>query len=136
MDGIMGELLGEVLVDTSVIIDYFRKTNKEQTFFVQLANNYRIYISNITKFELDIGIRQFRQHTFLEELYTKIDILELNTACTDLAAKLHRELKAENKLISLPDLLIAATAIVYELPLATMNLKHFKRIKPLNCIGS
>jgi predicted nucleic acid-binding protein len=45
MDGIMGR---EVLVDTSVIIDYFRKTKKDKTFFVQLVDNYSIVISNIT----------------------------------------------------------------------------------------
>ena len=131
MDGIMGP----ILVDTSVIIDYFRKTKKDETFFVQLTKNYSIAISNITKFELDIGIRQIRQSIFLEELYANIDIIELNTACTDLAAKLHRDLKAKNQLIALPDLLIAATAVVYELPLATINLKHFQRIELLNCIG-
>jgi tRNA(fMet)-specific endonuclease VapC len=64
-----------------------------------------------------------------------LDILELNIACTDLAAELYRDLKAKNQLISLPDLLIAATALVYELPLATLNLNHFQRIKQLNCMS-
>jgi tRNA(fMet)-specific endonuclease VapC len=132
MDGIMGR---EILVDTSVIIDYFRKTKKNKTFFVQLVDNYSIVISNITKFELDIGICHTRQSAFLEELYTKISIIELNTECTDLAAELYRDLKVKNQLISLPDLLIAATAILCELPLATINLKHFQRIKQLTCIG-
>jgi tRNA(fMet)-specific endonuclease VapC len=128
MDGIPAR----ILIDTSVVIDYFRKTKKAETFFTQLASNYRLAISNVTKFELDIGASQ--KSAFLEAIYTKMDILELNVACTDLAAEFYRDLKTKNQLIALPDLLIAATAVAYQLPLATLNIKHFQRIQRLNCI--
>ncbi|KAF0238865.1 MAG: hypothetical protein FD181_588 [Prolixibacteraceae bacterium] len=35
-------------------------------------------------------------------------------------------------MIDLADILIGATAMAYEMPIATLNLKHFERIENLN----
>jgi len=43
-------------------------------------------------------------------------------------------LKAKNKLIDAPDILIAGTAMRNNLPLATLNRKHFERINGLEMV--
>lgn len=47
------------------------------------------------------------------------------------AIQIYQRLKSTGNLIDLPDLFIAATAIAHELPLATLNTKHFERITEL-----
>jgi predicted nucleic acid-binding protein len=47
------------------------------------------------------------------------------------AIQIYQRLKSAGNLIDLPDLFIAATAIAHELPLATLNTKHFERITEL-----
>ena len=123
-----------VLVDTSVVIAYFRKRDKQKTFFRQLAVSYPLAISNITKFELDIGIYNHEQYHKFQAIYAELDILPLSLNCTDRAAILYQRLKADNQLIEITDLLIAATALTYNLPLATLNPKHFERFEELECL--
>ena len=49
----MAKLL--ICLDTSVLIDYFRKENKSKTFFFKLAKDHRFAISVLTKFEILVG---------------------------------------------------------------------------------
>jgi tRNA(fMet)-specific endonuclease VapC len=42
-----------ICLDTSVLIDYFRKTNKENSFLFELTKRYsRFAVSAITEFEI------------------------------------------------------------------------------------
>ena len=50
------------------------------------------------------------------------------------AVDINRDLKRKRKLIAIPDLFIAATAMANNLPFATLNKKHFDRIDKLNII--
>jgi len=47
------------------------------------------------------------------------------------AGKIYLRLKRENKVIDLRDIFIGANALIYNIPLATINRKHFTRIKGL-----
>ena len=49
----------------------------------------------------------------------------------DIAVKINNELKVKRKQIDLPDLFIAATAKYHNLPISTLNKKHFERIEQL-----
>ena len=42
----------KLLIDTSIIIDHFRKKDKSNTRLIQLYNKYSLYISSVTVFEL------------------------------------------------------------------------------------
>jgi tRNA(fMet)-specific endonuclease VapC len=50
------------------------------------------------------------------------------------AAQLYHQLKRQNKMIEFRDIFIAATCIVNELPLITLNKKHFNRIEELKLV--
>jgi tRNA(fMet)-specific endonuclease VapC len=50
------------------------------------------------------------------------------------AAKIYHQLRSGNKMIEFRDIFIAATCLVNDLPLATLNKKHFVRIKGLNIL--
>ena len=52
----------------------------------------------------------------------------------DFARMIYRQLKRENKLIDIADILIAATAMVNDFPLATFNRNHFERIRGLRIV--
>ncbi|MCG8696655.1 MAG: type II toxin-antitoxin system VapC family toxin [Bacteroidales bacterium] len=44
--------------------------------------------------------------------------------------------RKKDKIIDIADLFIAATTISHEIPLATLNLKHFERIDMLQIINN
>jgi predicted nucleic acid-binding protein len=62
------------------------------------------------------------------------NILDFNQNVARKAVDINHELKKKRKQIEMADLFIAATAIAYHLPIATLNKKHFERIDHLNII--
>lgn len=123
-----------ICLDTSVLIEYFRKMKKENAFFTSLLDSHeRFAISVITEFEIYSGATD-EQMEFWNAFFRQIQILPLNTEAIQIAAILFKQLKAQNSLIDMPDLLIAATALSHQLPLATLNVKHFERIHQLELI--
>jgi len=50
-----------ILLDTSILIDFFRKRDKSKSILFQLAGQYRFSISVITAFEIKIGIKHFER---------------------------------------------------------------------------
>ncbi len=119
-----------LLIDTSILIDHLRKTQKDKTVFFQLASRYDYLISAITEFEFSIGSTpQNRQ--FTETLLARLPVLPFDSAGVQRASKIYRDLKSKNQLISLPDIFIAATAIIHDLQLLTLNGKHFERVEDL-----
>lgn len=123
-----------LLIDTSVLIDYFRKPNKEGTFFYELARTYpRVAISSITKYEIMVG-NSPKQEDFWQQLLSTLQIIAFDDREAEAAALIQKELKQENKLIGFADIAIAATARVHDLEIATLNDGHFNRIKNLKLI--
>ncbi len=117
-----------ILVDTSVLIDYFRKSKKDTTFFVSLSERYDFFaISVVTKFEIYIGSNDL-QKVFWDNVFENFTILPLTEECTDKAVEIQQELRRTGNPIDFADLLIGATAKFNDLPIATLNAKHFNRI--------
>ena len=123
-----------ICLDTSILIEFFRKKNKDKSTFFQLTENYSLFgVSVITEYEIFIGSTA-EQHEFWEDFFKRIVILPFNTETNKIAIDIHRNLKIKNKLIEIPDILIAATAINNGLKLATNNNKHFARIQNLEIV--
>jgi len=60
--------------------------------------------------------------------------LPFDTRVAKRAVSIYKQLKQQNKLIDIPDIMIAGTAQQNNMPLATLNRKHFERIKDLEII--
>ncbi len=122
-----------ICLDTSVVIDYFRKKNKSKTFLFKLAKDYDFAISVLSKFEILVGSNE-QQKEFWEKLFKIFEIIPLDQPEIEIASIVYKELKSQNKIIELPDILIGATAINHDLKLATLNKTHFERIESLMLI--
>ena len=123
----------EILMDTSVVIDHLRKTNKITTFFRQISEQHTLYISTVSKFELDIGVTA-QSRVFFDNIYEDLILLPFTDSCVNCAVEIYHKLKKQNQLIGMADLLIASTAIARDLSLATLNIKHFSRIDGLKLL--
>ncbi len=123
-----------VLADTSILIDLFRKSEKANSRFVQLAlEGYQFQISAITEYEVYSGAT-IGQLPFWDDLLQKINVLPFDKDVVKQAVIINRQLKQKRKQIDLADLFIAATAIANNLTFATLNRKHFERIDKLDII--
>lgn len=123
-----------VLVDTSILIDFFRQTKKENTKLVALVReDYTFYISAITAYEIYSGSTE-KQLEFWNNLLEKIQVLPFNETAVKSAVEINFKLNRKRKQIDIADLFIAATAIANNMPIATLNINHFERIDGLSII--
>ena len=124
----------KIMIDTSVLIEYFRKSDKNKTRLVQLSLDFdHIYISSITEFEIFNGATP-NQIQFWNELISKLTVLHFDSQAARIAAKIVSNLKKKRKSIDKPDLFIASTALANKLTLATLNKKDFDVIDSLSVI--
>ena len=123
-----------ILLDSSVLIDLFRKKEKDKTLFYRLSLAYSgLSISSVSYYEIGIGNRN--AHTLhWESLSENLSVIPFDKNCSDSAIKIYLELLRVNKMIDLADILIGATAVAHGIPIATLNIKHFERIKGLEIL--
>lgn len=120
-----------ILLDSSVLIELFRKKNKRQTLFYKLSQSEDDFsISTITYYEIGIGNRKSHQN-YWDLICEKLTIFPFDKRCAENAIKIYSDLKRKNQLIDLADLFIGSTAKTHNISIATLNVKHFKRIKGL-----
>ena len=122
------------MVDSTILIDYFRKTDKANSRLVAHFRNYdSLYISSVTEFEVVNGAT--KEHLqFWDGMLAKFTILDFDSKAARQAAAIVAQLKIKRKTIDKPDLFISATAIVNNLTLDKLNIKHFTHIGDLNLL--
>lgn len=123
-----------ILVDTCILIDFFRKSDKANyRLFRLVKEDYSYCISAITEFEIHVGTTP-DQTNYWEEFLSRTQVLAFDQEIARTAVAITKSLKKQSKLISIADLFIAATAVHYHLPFATLNVKHFERIEELQIL--
>lgn len=123
-----------ILVDTSILIDFYRKTDKTNSVWVSLIQRgYEFAVSAITKYEIYMGATQ-SQLDFWDKVFQAITVIPFDEGSVDVAVMVNANLKRKLKQIAIADLFIAATAIKHKLLFATLNRKHFTRIEKLKII--
>lgn len=71
---------------------------------------------------------------FWNDVLSAISVIPFDESSVDKAVEINSMLKRKRKQIDLADLFIAATAMNYNLPIATLNKKHFERIEGLTLV--
>ena len=123
-----------ILIDTSILIDFFRKTDKDNSIWIKLFDKgHDFSISSVTYYEIYTGA-PIQQIPFWQSILNRTQVLDFNKATAQIAVAIDSELKRKRKQIGIADLFIAATALANNLPLATLNRKHFERIDGLSII--
>lgn len=75
-----------------------------------------------------------KQKEFWIKFFSKVEIIPFDKDANLKAVEIFQSLKKSNKLIEVPDIFIGATALSRNLSLATLNKKHFERLKGLELI--
>jgi len=120
-----------VAVDTCVLIEFLRAKDKSKTMYAKLARNaVSLFISTIVLFEVRAGLNASNQECLLG-LLRKTVCLPFDIRTAEIAADLSKTLRQNRIQVESSDLFIAATAIAHDLPLATLNRKHFEHIESL-----
>lgn len=116
--------------DSTILIDYFRKTDKAHSKLVAHFRNYEhLYISSVTEFEVVNGAT-IEHLQFWDGILARFTILDFDSKAARQAANIVAQLKTKRKTIDKPDLFIAATAVVSNLTLDTFKAGFAKEAEP------
>jgi len=120
-----------IVVDTDVIIDFFRDISPAVNVFAELISSGKAALTSISVFELYAGIEGAKRLRQIEILVQKITVLPLNVIEAAMGGRIYTQLKSRGKLIGTHDILIAAICIANDLPLYSKNISHFSEIKDI-----
>jgi len=123
-----------VIIDADVFIRHWRTRSRVESWFDQLNWQYqRLCVSAIAKYEVLAGAKA-EDMKIWRQIFVDITIFAFDDTTINVARDVFFQLKRDNKIIDTKDILIASTAIVNNLPLATYNRNHFERIRGLRLV--
>lgn len=113
-----------ILFDSDVLIDVLRKNALAEALLTTLGTASSLGISIVSRMETIRGCRSFEGQQQAQKLLRRFQILALDEAISRRADKLIDHYYLSHNL-EIPDALIAATAIEYDLPLLSKNQRDF-----------
>lgn len=116
------------LIDTDVLIEYLRGSNRAAEFLEQLKGE--LLISAITVAELFSGARGPDELDALDRFLLAFDVVPVDERLARAGGQLRAEYDASHG-VGLADALIAASATEREAELMTFNRKHYPMLADL-----
>jgi tRNA(fMet)-specific endonuclease VapC len=123
-----------MVADTGIFIEHLRAKDKLSTTLYKISENQERYISAVTLYELYMGATNREKERDVEELTEGFSVLPFTDGIAKKAAEIYHKLRVSNQMIEFRDIFIAATCNVNELPIVTLNKKHFKRVDRLKIL--
>ena len=119
-----------ILCDTDILIEFYKgnQVTVKELRFIGLTN---IAVSVVTKAELLYGAQDRKEFDLINRHLNQCCCLHITDDISTLFIELMRRYALSHK-PKIPDLLIAATAIVHDLEIFTMNTKDFRFIDKLH----
>ena len=118
-----------ILVDTNIFIEFY-KNNPVICEIIEQIDPQKIAINDVICAELYFGARNMQELNNIVADMEKLTLLEIFPKISRLATELVKRYCLSHKL-KLPDAQIAATAIVHNVELFTLNRKDFVYIPNL-----
>jgi tRNA(fMet)-specific endonuclease VapC len=130
-----------LILDTSELIAVERQGGTIRDVLLHFDFAERLSLTAMSLAELKHGVRRadspqraaIRQR-FLDDAICALIIIPIGPTIAMRAGDLEAELELRGEKLATADLLIAATALVANLPLATHNVRHFDRVRDLQLV--
>ena len=121
-------MAGSILLDTDVLVDFFRGYSKAVTFLNAYAS--RILLSSIVVAEVYAGVKGDAEQAALENFVSLFPVIPV-TAEIAKAGGLYKRDYGKSHGVGLADAILAATCEIQNAELKTLNIKHYPMIKGL-----
>lgn len=113
--------MASVVLDTTVLIDHLRGTDRASSWLLGLPESP--HCSEVTRTEILQGLRS-PERAAAEALFAGIGWVPVDEQVSRLAGELGRRYRRSHG-IGAVDLIVAATAQLLGVPVATQNVRHF-----------
>jgi len=117
-----------ILLDTDVIVDFFRGYGKAVVFIK--TYNTRIILSAIVVAELYAGVKGDAEQAILQDFISLFRVVPVNAEIGRVGGLYKRDYGKSHG-VGLADAILAATAEAENAELKTLNTKHYPMLKDL-----
>jgi predicted nucleic acid-binding protein len=121
-------MAGLILLDTDVLVDFFRNHSKAVVFVK--AHSDRIILSSIVVAELYAGVKGDKEQAALDRFVALFRIVPVSAKIAK-AGGLYKRDYGRSHGVGLADAIFAATAEAENAELKSLNIKHYPMLKGL-----
>ncbi|MGH2647960.1 MAG: type II toxin-antitoxin system VapC family toxin [Ginsengibacter sp.] len=122
-----------VIIDADVMIEVLRKNYSAKSFIINEIGNGNIILSCITVAEILQGASNKENLQQLNKILKQYIVIPINYSISDIFSSLFQKYILSHG-TGISDTSVAATALHYNLPLLSINQKHFKHIPNLKLV--
>ena len=124
----------ETLIDTDILIEYLRGSPVVRRLIDEVrSGDIKAYCSTITETELYSGSRNEREDARIAALLSFLTRVDVDGNVAVVSGKLRYKYRARK--LETPDAIIAGTAQILNVKLATFNKRHFEMITEIELFG-
>ena len=122
------------IIDTDILIDTSRNKSEAIAYLQNLQSNSDLAVSAVTQMELIVGCTNKSDLRKIENFLKQVSIIKIDQNISDKSVELLKFYRLSHGLL-IADSLIAATAIVWDYPLATKNQRDYRFIQELKLLA-
>ena len=124
----------ETLIDTDILIEYLRGSPVVRRLIDEVrSGDIKAYFSTITETELYSGSRNEHEDARIAALLSFLTRVDVDGNVAVVSGKLRYKYRARK--LETPDAIIAGTAQILNVKLATFNKRHFEMITEIELFG-
>lgn len=127
-----------MILDTSFLIDTLRGRETVEEAVRTVDERGTAHVSSVTVMELWEGVHladsSDRERAVVKNLLRDLRELPFDRECATTAGELNATLRRDGAPIEEADVMIAATALVHDVPIVTNNAERFERIDDLEIL--
>jgi len=125
--------MADLLVDTDILIDVARGIEGAIAQLAHWESEQRVGVSVITYMELLVGCRNKREQRAVKRFIKRFELVAIDAEISEKAIALLAKYRLSHGLL-IADALIAATAMVRGVPLASKNQRDYRFIEGLELL--
>jgi predicted nucleic acid-binding protein len=118
------------LLDTGLVLRHLRGHQRTVQLLRGLGKMGRLSIASVTRLEVHAGMLPEERYP-TQKLLARLATIDLDREIADRAGDMIAASRSANKVLAVPDAIIAATAIGHGLTLVTLNWEDFQYIAGL-----
>ena len=117
----------DILVDTSIWIEFFKKTSSTGEAVSELLKRDRVWVSGVVLYELVQGAKSEAEKERIVSQLSALNYVEMSIPLWRRAGDISKAMKKKGLTLPISDILLATIAIEHSMSIFTLD-KHFESI--------
>jgi len=125
-----------ICLDTTVLMDFYRMSKKEYSFLYNISkHSSQFTVSIFSQYQIYLRLHKPSHRDYWDDFFQRVITIPFNEEVREIAVPLHQSLKKKGITVKMQDIVIAASALLFDSRLATMDERKYSFIEDLELIA-